>query len=422
MNKMTTSRMGSDEGFIGPFLRVGPRPRVRGVGAVFQWARTWSSVFLGGLILFGACDVLAQEKPKPPEPGELSVATKEPLYLRDRLQIKATGLLAKSILAEMEKPAADRKLTLFLSGVELNDLPATYTVDGVDANEVMLQFTLLRDPTKDASRAAWDRLLDDTAPQSLLYTVDVALAVGGGHPLHLKNRIQIGVAGCTYIRVMMFLCLSAFLALLIVLGMKSNMLKEGGDTGPYSLGRTQMAFWGLLVLFCWVGTSFITGCMEHVPKETLILLGISATTGLGSLAIGDNKEVKRQAHAALEQEKATLLAQKAAVVAPAVFPQASEERLAQINQELALTLRASGRQAAGVPRMAMSRFFNDLCSDENGLSFHRLQVVLWTIALGSFFAWRVASTLSMPVFPETLLILMGISNGTYIGFKISERQ
>jgi hypothetical protein len=65
--------------------------------------------------------------------------------------------------------------------------------------------------------------------------------------------------------------------------------------------------------------------------------------------------------------------------------------------------------------------WQDICDDGNGLSFHRLQVVIWTLILGTVFIYSVKQVMSMPEFSETLLVLMGISNGTYLGFKIPEK-
>jgi hypothetical protein len=68
------------------------------------------------------------------------------------------------------------------------------------------------------------------------------------------------------------------------------------------------------------------------------------------------------------------------------------------------------------------RVFNDILTDVVGISLHRFQIVIWTLVLGFIF-WRpVYETLAMPEFPGTLLVLMGISNGTYIGFKFPEKQ
>jgi hypothetical protein len=65
-------------------------------------------------------------------------------------------------------------------------------------------------------------------------------------------------------------------------------------------------------------------------------------------------------------------------------------------------------------------FWRDILDDGNGTSFHRLQVVIWTVVLGAVFIQSVQQVMSMPEFPDTLLYLMGISNGTYIGFKFPE--
>ncbi|MCK5467548.1 MAG: hypothetical protein KAI99_03540, partial [Cyclobacteriaceae bacterium] len=67
-------------------------------------------------------------------------------------------------------------------------------------------------------------------------------------------------------------------------------------------------------------------------------------------------------------------------------------------------------------------FINDILSDNTGFSFHRFQILIWTIVLGIIFIVEVISNLQMPEFDDTLLMLMGISSGTYIGFKFPEQQ
>jgi hypothetical protein len=47
-------------------------------------------------------------------------------------------------------------------------------------------------------------------------------------------------------------------------------------------------------------------------------------------------------------------------------------------------------------------------------------MVSWTIVLGIIFISSVYRNLAMPEFSGTLLTLMGISSGTYLGFKIPE--
>lgn len=95
--------------------------------------------------------------------------------------------------------------------------------------------------------------------------------------------------------------------------------------------------------------------------------------------------------------------------------EASRTRLADINQQIhALTPQA----AAGVSRGLLP----DILSDGAGYSFHRFQIFVWTIILGIIFVSSVYNNLTMPEFSATLLGLMGISSGTYIGFKFPENK
>jgi hypothetical protein len=72
--------------------------------------------------------------------------------------------------------------------------------------------------------------------------------------------------------------------------------------------------------------------------------------------------------------------------------------------------------------MVSKDFIKDILSDDNGISFHRFQIFVWTIVLIIIFIMRVYDILAMPTFDGTLLALMGISSGTYIGFKLPDQQ
>src|SRR5204863_4239476 len=66
-------------------------------------------------------------------------------------------------------------------------------------------------------------------------------------------------------------------------------------------------------------------------------------------------------------------------------------------------------------------FFKDLLNDINGPTIHRWQILAWTLVIGGIFVIGVYSGLEIPGLGNTLLILMGISGGLYLGFKIPER-
>jgi hypothetical protein len=68
-----------------------------------------------------------------------------------------------------------------------------------------------------------------------------------------------------------------------------------------------------------------------------------------------------------------------------------------------------------------SKGFLDILKDGDGLSFHRFQIAVWTVVLGFVFIKSAFLDLVMPEFDTTLLGLMGISSGTYIGFKFPEK-
>ena len=65
-------------------------------------------------------------------------------------------------------------------------------------------------------------------------------------------------------------------------------------------------------------------------------------------------------------------------------------------------------------------WLTDVLSDSEGIDFHRFQMLVWTFVLGIVFVTKVWRDLAMPEFDTTLLGLMGLSAGTYVGLKIPE--
>jgi hypothetical protein len=65
-------------------------------------------------------------------------------------------------------------------------------------------------------------------------------------------------------------------------------------------------------------------------------------------------------------------------------------------------------------------FLQDILSDGNGMNFHRFQLAAWTLVLSIIFMGQVYTDLAMPIFNQTLMGLLGLSAGTYLGLKIPE--
>jgi hypothetical protein len=91
----------------------------------------------------------------------------------------------------------------------------------------------------------------------------------------------------------------------------------------------------------------------------------------------------------------------------------SQLRLAEFER------RAAYYKAGWVCRLWRS--LNDLISESNDgrLSFDRFQMIAWNLVFGVIFVRAVYYKLAMPELSNGQLLLMGISNGTYLGFKWS---
>ena len=139
---------------------------------------------------------------------------------------------------------------------------------------------------------------------------------------------------------------------------------------PYSLSLFQMSFWFFLVIAAYVFMWLITDELDTITDSILGLIGIGAATALGAALIDKNKTA----------------------------PMPDEP----------------GGKSRG--------FLNDVMSDPTGVSLHRFQMFVWTLVLGVIFIGSVYKNLEMPEFSATLLGLMGISSGTYLGFKVPEKQ
>jgi hypothetical protein len=187
---------------------------------------------------------------------------------------------------------------------------------------------------------------------------------------------------------------------------------------PFSLGLVQMAFWFCLSLGAYVYICLMTK-QVHVPMGSVLgLLGISATTGLAAVFVDKQKAAATDALAA---ERAALTARVKEIASAQVTPgPAAEADLLQKKNRLAQVEALLAQSPSGTPA-ASKGFVYDILSDGENISFHRFQMMVWTLVLGVIFAWSVYRDMTMPDFDASLLTLMGISSGTYVGFKFPEK-
>jgi hypothetical protein len=299
-----------------------------------------------------------------------------------------------------------------------------------------------------------------------------AQANGGGQPQGAANKAAVEPLAAAGWGALYLLLVIAF----CILSAKSDLLRSGpppndGGRRPFSLARCQAAWWLFIVL----GSYLLIGVMgggylKTINATALVLMGISAGVTVAAATVDSAQQaaagqVRRQtaiaaadndvqvvqnlvqayrvtaatakadadaavqardtAWMALQQPPPGALAQLQTAYQAAVSQVATTAKAA--DAAIASGTAAEARLADKVSRLKAARnetetFWVDILSDADGVTVHRFQNVVWTVVLGFVFVIQACTDLVMPVFDSTLLALMGISAGTYVGMKIPEAK
>ena len=162
----------------------------------------------------------------------------------------------------------------------------------------------------------------------------------------------------------------------LILSLRTEILKdkcEGTlEKKPYSFARTQLMWWTLIIICTYIHYYGAFRMIQELNDTCLILLGISLGT-TATARIIDNTDINRG-----------LL------------------RHQDTNESLG--------------------FFTDILSDENGISVHRFQALVFNFIFGVIFVIEYFQDSEFTVFGDTELTLMGISSAAYVGLKLNENQ
>ncbi len=380
----------------------------------------------------GAQGVAAQNTNAPPGPAapQIHIVNSEvPINLGGEavIEIDDLAIWLKPVGSDLSK------IVLFL-----DDIP--FKITPLPRGQNQLAFPLKQ--TSD-TKAAWSQLLG--RPVGFSRTVRLSVGLANSSPLPSQNiTLAVVYEAWFWCYVVLLLVL---VSLFVWMARSSNIIRDSTtlptaptDYKPYSLAKFQMAVWFFLVLAAFLFIWIVTGQYDSITPQVLGLMGIASGTALGSAVIDGNKNraatntvnEMRPRCQAIEQEIAVLDAKvaelTARVNAGAQADAADRDALKAAQAELAAKkllwdeLDLKMKDAAS--RMSLQKsdsFLEDLLSDANGYSFHRFQIFVWTIVLGILFVRSVWAELAMPQFSETLLGLMGVSAGTYLGFKFPER-
>lgn len=195
-----------------------------------------------------------------------------------------------------------------------------------------------------------------------------------------------------------FAIVLVFLIILVIfLQLKYGLLKDTSvvTPKPYSYARVQLVWWTFIVLSVFISVILSSGQIPDLNKSTLILLGLGALT-TGVARIIDISDIQKPVPSNIMKTSPPMLS---------------------INQP-------------------SQGFILDILSDNNGVSIHRLQAVIFNFVFGLWFIYKsitVLKTIGMsssetvvnnviPVISDNNLILLALSAGTYAALKTTENK
>jgi len=304
-------------------------------------------------------------------------------------------------------------LVLFLDSIPVTGVTPISVNDNRDGSYT-LKFQLLHTVQNQQTWATLLTSCDCPLPLSVGMPNGVAFAANPSATLHLIRYSGPLMAGA--------LCLfAALLVIFLWVAWRFPLLRDSdteqtGQKRPWSLARCQSAVWFFITLGSWLVLLVITKHAGLIPDAILGLLGISAATGVSGAVVDASKRTANQTQLQeLKTEQAKDQAALNAVPADAAERAGLQTKLDETTKQVA----SLEKSVQGAPS---ENFLVDILSDAGGISYYRFQIFAWTLVLALYFIWSVWWHLAMPDFSAQLLGLLGISSGTYLGFKIPETK
>jgi uncharacterized membrane protein YhaH (DUF805 family) len=319
--------------------------------------------------------------------------------------------------------AAQEPAALFINGHDFDNPPL-----GIDYQSGQVVFILGRNAR---NKNYWNPLLYNPLFDKTI-SLHVSAGVHNGRPLPrapgANTTLVLTKLYTDWTTALWLALLLVIVVALLVYARRSDLLRDGptlaGVRQPYSVARVQMAWWFFLIL---IGFSYIwtvTGDNDTISPALLALMGISAATAVAAVAISPAEARVSARGKLIDDEIAMIDKAIERVLVDAQANAALQAVLTRRRTELEQRRAALIVERSSLGAVAQSQgFWRDLVTDDRGaVALDRFQIVAWTAVLGGVFLQSVIWDLSMPEFSATTLALMGISSGTYIGFKLPSRS
>lgn len=208
--------------------------------------------------------------------------------------------------------------------------------------------------------------------------------------------------------------------------------------GFASLSQLQVLLWTFVVAISALYVMFLSGRLVEITSGTLILLGIAGAAGVGA-AVHNGAQITIAQRAADDAAAAQAKAQNAAAQAAVAAQTATDPKEgARLAQEKEAAEKDAARRAETAKRIAerlknppedqvpkwSDLLVNQTVTDQGAvvqeIDVTRVQMLLFTLVTAVFVLITVATTYVIPEIPSGFVTLMGISNGVYLGSKITQ--
>lgn len=293
------------------------------------------------------------------------------------------------------------KLNLVVSGTRL---PGITPEVSLDEGKGALRYQLLRRADKPEMAEAWRAIVKRVLAGESKFSVGLADDKGVIVSSDKGGVFEVPSAGKRAFATLFAAFVLAAAVIVLAQSAKSQWLRDAYEipddlvpsrSRPFSLGRCQMLWWTVVVAVSWFAIGFATGDWLSINDSAVVVMGISAATAAGAVAIVPTRIASRvQAYVSAKTAAAGKASDPAFLAAKAAL--------------------------AGDAELRTKSLAADLLSDYGeGTGLHRLQNLLFTIAFGLYFAWVAFHDGAMPSLSSTVLALMGISGSTYVGFKLA---
>jgi len=321
----------------------------------------------------------------PAEPSKTDYQIAEPLLLSETT-IEDGDLIAFEIpgfnayLSENRKPL--REVRLILGNIELTEFPAL--IENTESDIVRFLFR-----KKDIS--AENQILLYKLPGHAEKKAMIGIKIDESTKLFYSSMATVHFKEFEHRGIFCWSSIALLVVVFLFVVLKfDKSLKDSYNYNPdgkeqyfcFSFSKTQFFFWTFIVIASFIYIWILSGDLASINDTALVLLGITTAT----ISISNLISINEEKQATDEQGKIQLL----------------NFRTKNPNDK--------------------TNFFQDILSDKNGISIHRLQAVIFNLIFGIAFFQHVLLHYSMPDFSPTQLVLLGLSSGTYAFLKTTESK